>query len=246
MDPNLYPRMAEVEDTHWWFAGRRAICDRLLDRLGLPPDAAILEPGCGTGGNFPMLAQWGHLFAIDADEAALGFAASRNSATLAQGFLPDQIPFTDTPFDLAVMTDVLEHLDDPAGALRAVRARLKPGGWLLMTVPAMPWLWSEHDRTHHHRRRYRAAELRGIVSDAGFAITYLSYYNFVLFAPIALARLAGKLLGRWGAGAADGHDLSMPSSAINRVLFRLFACERQVIGRVRVPIGVSLIVLARA
>src|SRR5216683_2024593 len=69
MDPSLYLRMAEVEDAHWWFASRRAIVDRIIERLGLPPDAAILEPGCGTGGNFPMLARRGRLFAIDADES---------------------------------------------------------------------------------------------------------------------------------------------------------------------------------
>ena len=121
MDPSLYPRMAEVEDAHWWFAARRAICDHLLDRLALPPDAAILEPGCGTGGNFPMLARRGRVFAMDSDESALRFAASRKLAELARGSLPDNIPFGDRLFDLALMTDVLEHLDDPLGSLRAVQ-----------------------------------------------------------------------------------------------------------------------------
>src|SRR3981189_3679196 len=109
MDPSLYPRMAEVEDAHWWFASRRAIVDRILDGLDLPKDAAILEPGCGTGGNFPMLARRGHLFALDADESAVGFAQARGLAQVERGALPDQIPFGDPRFDLVVMTDVLEH-----------------------------------------------------------------------------------------------------------------------------------------
>jgi SAM-dependent methyltransferase len=245
MDPTLYPRMAEVEDTHWWFAGRRAICDRLLDRLDLPPDAAILEPGCGTGGNFPMLARRGRIFAMDADESALRFAASRNQAELARGALPAEIPFAGMSFDLALMTDVLEHLDDPASALRAVHARLKPRAWLLLTVPALAWLWSDHDLTHHHRRRYQASELRGLLVATGFEVNYLSYYNFVLFPAIALARLAGKIVRR--REVANGHhDLKMPPLLVNRMLFELFAAERNVVGKLRLPAGVSLIALAQA
>jgi SAM-dependent methyltransferase len=245
MDASLYPRMAEVEDAHWWFAARRAICDHLLERLALPPDAAILEPGCGTGGNFPMLARRGRVFAMDADDSALGFAASRNLAELAHGTLPENVPFDGRRFDLAIMTDVLEHLDDPLGSLRALHARLKPGGWLLLTVPALPWLWSEHDLTHHHRRRYRAEELRATVAGAGFEVTYLSHYNFILLPAIACARLWGKLR-RGATGAHGGHDLAMPPLPLNRLLLRLFASEHLVIGRLRVPIGVSLIALARA
>jgi SAM-dependent methyltransferase len=245
MDPSLYPRMAEVEDAHWWFAGRRAICDQLLDGLAMPSGARILEPGCGTGGNFPMLARRGKLFAMDADEAALRFAARRQLATLARGSMPDHIPFGETRFDLAVMTDVLEHLDDPAGSLRAVHARLKDGGWILLTVPAIPWLWSEHDLTHHHRRRYRAEELRQLMSGAGFAVSYLSHYNFILLPVIVAARGMGRLFAA-KTGSGGRHDLSMPAPSVNRILLRLFATERHAIGKLRVPLGVSLIVLARA
>lgn len=245
MDPSLYPQMAKVEDTHWWFAARRAICGRLLDRITLPPHAAILEPGCGTGGNFAMLARRGDLFAMDSDQAALRFAAERHPAHLAWGSLPDHIPFGDTQFDLAVMTDVIEHLDNPLAALRAVRARLKKDGWIVLTVPANPWLWSDHDSTHHHRRRYRADELSGIMNDAGFKVVCLTYYNFVLFVPIAAARLFGKLL-RGNSSRTNGyHDLAMPREAINRALYRLFASERYVIGTLPVPFGVSLITLGQ-
>jgi SAM-dependent methyltransferase len=245
MDPALYPRMAAVEDEHWWFASRRAICAHILDRVALPNQAAILEPGCGTGGNFAMLARRGRLYAMDADESALRFAAARGLAELARGSLPGDIPFGDVRFDLAVMTDVLEHLDDEAASLAALRARLKPDGWLLMTVPAMRWLWSDHDATHHHRRRYHAAELRARVGDAGFRIEYLSYYNFILFPAIAAARLMSRI--RSGSGGANGrHDLAMPPRAINSILLRLFSSERHVVGAMRIPVGVSLIVLARA
>lgn len=246
MDPSLYTRMAEVENTHWWFVSRRAICDRMLDRIGLPCDAVILEAGCGTGGNFKMLARRGRLFAVDSDESALRFAASRRLAELAQVSLPGNIPFGDMRFDLVVMTDVLEHLDDELGSLRALRTRLKPGGSLLMTVPAMQWLWSEHDVTHHHRRRYRATELRGLVTAAGFEVAYLTYYNFILFPVIAGVRILQRLRPPPANGASGHHDLSMPSRRMNALLRRLFSSERYVVGALRIPFGVSLIVLARA
>jgi len=246
MDPSLYPRMAEVEDAHWWFASRRAIVDHILDRLDLPADAAILEPGCGTGGNFAILARRGHLFALEADESAIGFARARGLAQVERGALPDQIPFGERRFDLILMTDVLEHLDDEAGALRALRARLRPGGWLLMTVPAMNWLWSDHDVTHHHRRRYGANELGTLVRGAGLDVTYLSYYNFMLFPIIAGARILQRLQQRNRVDVNGRHDLTMPSPPMNAILRRIFSSERHLIGRARVPLGVSLIVVARA
>ena len=245
MDPQLYPRMAAVEDTHWWFVSRRAICERMIDRLNLPRGAAILEPGCGTGGNFAMLSRRGKLYAMDSDETALRFAASRGTAELARGHLPDRIPFDDILFDLVVMTDVLEHLDDEAGSLHAIRARLKPGGWLLLTVPAMQWLWSEHDVTHHHRRRYRASQLRTRVTDAGFTVEYLGYFNFILFPLIAGVRMLQRIVS--SSNGRDGqHDLKLPSPVMNAVLARVFSSERYVIPAVRMPAGVSLLLLARA
>jgi SAM-dependent methyltransferase len=214
--------------------------------LSLPADASILEPGCGTGGNFAMLARRGHLFALDADESAVTFARARGLAQVERGALPAQIPFGDRRFDLIVMTDVLEHLDDEAGALRALRARLRFGGWLLMTVPAIPWLWSDHDVTHHHRRRYGANELRTLVRGAGLDVTYLSYYNFILFPLIAGARILQRLQRRDRAEVNGRHDLAMPSPSINAILQRIFSSERYLIGRTRVPLGVSLIVVARS
>jgi SAM-dependent methyltransferase len=212
----------------------------------LAPDAAILEPGCGTGGNFPILARRGRLFAMDADESGLRLAASRKLAEVALGSLPENIPFGDQHFDLVVMTDVLEHLDDPLGSLRAVRARLNPGGWLLLTVPALPWLWSEQDLTLHHRRRYREGELRATLVEAGFEINYLSHYNFILLPPIACARLCTKLFRDVGTGVHGRHDLKIPPRPLNRILLRLFSSEHYVIGRFHVPVGVSLIALAHA
>ena len=241
MNREIYIQMAEVEDDHWWFAGRRAIVESLLARFGLARDAAILEAGCGTGGNLRMLARRGSVCAMDLDEQACGFARARGIGEVAVGRLPDQIPFGDRCFDLVLMTDVLEHLDDDGAALRALRERLRPGGLLFLTVPAFQYLWSPHDVAHHHRRRYRAGQLRKVVSEAGYDIRYLSYYNFLLFPPILAARSVQRLTGLH----TEDHGLGLPLRPVNWLLRKTFSAERFLLGRASLPVGVSLILLAR-
>jgi SAM-dependent methyltransferase len=242
MDAALYPLMAQVEDTHWWFCSRQAIVASVLSGLGLSPGARILEPGCGTGGNFAMLSRFGEVYAMDADLDACKFAGARKTAKVEQGQLPERVPFEGVSFDLVVMTDVLEHLVRDQDSLTALRERLKPGGWLLATVPAFQWLWSVHDTTHHHQRRYVARDLRALIERSGYSVAYLSYYNFLLFPAIAAARGLGRLRK---SDPQHDHDLRAHSGLVNSILRTVFSSERHAIGRLTVPFGVSLLVVAR-
>jgi SAM-dependent methyltransferase len=244
MERELFPWMARVEEKHWWFASRRAIVESFIERLNLPRGAAILEPGCGTGGNFAMLSRHGRVFAMDSDEDALRFASGSNDAQMARGTLPDGIPFDGAKFDLVLMSDVLEHLDDDSAALRALGLRLKPSGWLVATVPAMQWLWSGHDHAHHHRRRYNARALRGIFERTGYKVVYLGYFNFILFPVIAAARLSDRLRKRDRSGDASNYT-TMPPAAVNALLRRVFSFERHLLEFVRLPFGVSLLIVAQ-
>lgn len=244
MEPGLYPWMADVEEQHWWFASRRAIVERFITRLNLPADAALLEPGCGTGGNFAMLARHGRVFAMDADADALRFATALGKAHVERGSLPDRIPFTGQDFDLILMSDVLEHLDDDVAALRALQHRLKPHGWILITVPAMQWLWSGHDQAHHHRRRYSATTLHRVAQAGGLDVVYLGHFNFILFPVVAGVRLAQRLMNRENAGEASNYT-TMPSPPINTILRRVFSSERHLLQLMTMPFGVSLLMLAR-
>lgn len=238
MDAHVYSEMAALEQQHWWFAARRKILDKLISTLPLPPDAKILEAGCGSGGNLNMLARHGQVYAMETNTQALALAVAKGAGQIAAGRLPAAIPFGDQKFDLIALLDVLEHVDDDAASLSALRTRLKPGGWLLLTVPAYPFLWSRHDELHHHKRRYVARDLRAISEAAGLHIPYLSYFNTWLFPLIAAARLA-----RPGEGSSG--DLTMPSKLTNALLTKIFASERLLLGRVTLPFGVSLLALAR-
>ena len=236
MDAHLYPEMAALEQQHWWFVARREILTKMLTTLPLPTDAQILEAGCGTGGNLAMLARFGQVHGMEANADAIGFANAKNIAEVRAGFLPQDIPFADKQFDLIALFDVLEHLDEDAASLRALRARLKPNGYLIATVPAYPWLWSEHDTVHQHKRRYVAKNLRAQVAAAGFHVTYLSYFNTWLLPLIAALRLVS--------GGKDS-DAAMPSKWLNTLLHKIFASEKFLLGNVTLPAGVSLLVVAQ-
>jgi len=241
MRAELYRQTNALEDHHWWFAARRQIVSHAIRRMAKPPAGArILDAGCGTGGNLAMLGQFGRVTGVEPDETALAFARGRGtSADLVKGMLPDALPFDDATFDLAVLLDVLEHIDDDGAALRRVAAVLKLGGCLLLTVPAFPFLWSGHDELHAHRRRYRRHELAGKIASAGLNVRCVSCFNTWLFPAIAAARLVRRL----GVGGALS-DLFLPPPPVNAFLRALMASERHAIGRISLPVGVSLIVCA--
>lgn len=240
MEPLAYAEMAQFEDRHWWFRGRRTIIDSVLSRLPLSDNADILEVGCGSGGNFATLSRYGRLWAGEMDEGMRHRAERRGIAKDIQGcVLPAEFPFDDRRFDLIALLDVLEHIEDDAGSLRVLRRHLQDDRYLLITVPMHMWLWSSHDTYNHHFRRYSRDELLGRVENAGLEVTFQSYFNTWLFPAVAAARL----LGRW-TGRSEGGDLSMPAPWLNELLYRLFASERYVLPA-RIPLGVSYLVVAR-
>ncbi|MCM0588930.1 MAG: class I SAM-dependent methyltransferase [Gloeotrichia echinulata DVL01] len=239
MESQMYQEMMEVEDKHWWFVARRSIIEQVIRKLNLPADAEIFEAGCGTGGNLAMLSHHGRVYGMELDETARTFASDLKIGEIEPGFLPDNIPFPDKNFDLILLLDVLEHLEQDTASLEALSAKLKPSGWLLITVPAYPWLWSRHDDLLHHKRRYLLNNLRQIVGNAGYNINFASYFNFVLFPLIAMVLLLQKVFNK------GGKEQNIPPKLINQILTFLFGSERYLIGRLSLPFGVSLLLLAQ-
>ncbi|BBD62460.1 hypothetical protein NIES2109_53040 [Nostoc sp. HK-01] len=243
MDKNFYLQYAAVEDQHWWFVGRRRIVEALIRQLKLPKQAKILEAGCATGGNLSMLARYGEVAAMELDETACLLANERRVTTVQQGSLPDKIPFT-SQYDLIVILDVLEHIDDDLAALEALSSRLNPNSWLLITVPAYQFLWSYHDEINHHKRRYTLKKLQRVVKQAGYTVCYGSYFNTWLFPLVAGVRLFKKIL-KIDQKSVASSDLNLPAKPINKFLTFLFASERYFMNRVSLPFGVSVVLLAQ-
>jgi SAM-dependent methyltransferase len=240
MELAAYHSLRDSQDRHWWFVGRRRIVAQLIRRfVRLPAGARVLEAGCGYGGNLAMLGEVGEVEAFEFDDDARAHAATLLRRSVAYGRLPDRVGFENENFDLIAMLDVLEHIDDDVGSLRALGERLAPGGSLLLTVPAVPWLWSDHDVLHQHKRRYTRALLIERLREAGFEVAGVGYFNTLLF-PLALAqRLLARILG-----AAAG-DHSAPPEPINGLLAAIFSLEGRLLGRLPLPIGLSLFAVAR-
>ena len=240
MDRAVFDRMAELDQNHWWFTARRRILEKVIERVVRPPDhARILELGCGTGHNLAMLGRFGQVEASELDDSARALAAKRLGRPIDTAALPDLGMFPANSYDLVALLDVLEHVVDDKGSLDAILTRLKPGGALLITVPANKWMWSAHDVAHHHHRRYRKAEIAKLARDAGFEIVLLSHFNSLLFPLIATVRAIGKLTGREAANDA------LPARPVNAALDRIFGLEAGLIGRLPFPFGVSLVAVLR-
>lgn len=236
MRPEIYKEMAQVQDRHWWFVARRRILDRVITALKLPGDAQILEIGCGPGGNLAMLQGHGQLQALETDPHARELAAELGICPVETGALPEPLPFPSAAFDLVCLFDVLEHIGNDREALQAVAGLLKPGGRILITVPAYAWLWSAHDEAHHHQRRYTASGLEQVARAAGLVPRRLGYFNTLLFPLIAAIRSLQRLTGK----SADS-DAALPSPGLNRLLTAIFGFERHLLPLGTFPFGTSVL-----
>lgn len=235
MEPYLFDKIDKVEEAHWWFAGRREIVLSLIRKKIAKERMEILDAGCGTGGNLKCLTEFGNVTGMDYDETALALASKKGQ--IVKGSLPDALPFSESSFDLITLLDVLEHLDEDENALQALHRLLKPGGFLLITVPAFRFLWSGHDEVNHHKRRYTIRALREKIHRSNFQCIYISYFNIYLFPLIALSRLLKR--------KKIEDDISLPIKPVNSLLRLIFKSERYFIGQARCPFGVSIIALCK-
>ena len=183
MDEDEIRKSAVLEQRHWWYAGRRAMVRREL--AGLPAGRA-LDVGCGMGGNSAVLRDLGwQVAALDFSPAATEAAQARGLAVLRGD--AQHLPFPDGTFDLVMSTDAWEHIEDDALVATEAHRVLRPGGHLLVAVPAGMDLWSGHDVALGHHRRYERAQLVSLVEDAGFRVDDVFGWN-VLLRPVARLR----------------------------------------------------------
>lgn len=234
-------KMYQLEDTYWWFIGRRRLVKALVQRFG-PPDPQIVDVGCGTGGTLDALHDSGVLTGADVSADALQLCRDRGHQRLTQ-CVAEALPFHDGAFDVAICCDVFEHLkDDSEGFAEVVRV-LKPGGIMVISVPALQWLWSEHDVALSHFRRYEKHQIRDLMKVHGLEISKLTYGVGLLFPAVVASRLMGRLVPH--RPRAPHTQVSRLPCMLNQPLLWIQDLETFLIPRWGLPIGASLIAVGR-
>ena len=246
MQQHTYAIMDRVEDTHWWFVGRRAILETFLRGIVAETDAdknvrvppRILDIGCGTGANLEMLAQFGSAEGVDVSDDALEFC--RRKGLKVQKGLAESLPYADETFDVTTALDVVEHLDDDVAGLKEMHRVTRGGGHSLIFVPAFMWLWGVQDDISNHRIRYTKKQIVERIEKAGFTVERATYANFTFFAPILGGRTLMKLTG-----IKPESENNVNVSALNGMFGKLFSAERLWLKRFNFPFGVSIVIQAR-
>jgi SAM-dependent methyltransferase len=250
-DATHVPHLLAVEDRHFWFATRNAVIASFTARLEgrLPSGYRVLEVGCGTGNTLRVLDRVcarGTVVGMDFQIEGLRHARKRTRRPLVQADVRRPPLSRDIDFDIVGMFDVLEHIENDRQVLEALRALTRPGGALLITVPAAPALWSEFDVAVHHRRRYQPADLREKLEAAGFRVEYVSPFMSLLF---PFAWLQRKV--HWRSTPPTGTDALCRDlrvvPGVNALLRLVLTMERPLLrARFHLPFGTSLMAVARA
>lgn len=240
MEKEQYHILYRLEETHWWYLGMRHMVDSLLQRyMDSSRPLRILDAGCGTGGMVKHLQQYGSVAGLDISDEALELCRHRDLSQLARASV-ERLPFVDESFDLLTSFDVLYHkaVVNDRLALGEFYRVLKPGGLLLLRVPAYDWLRGAHDVAVHTRHRYSHRELERKLHSAGFRLQKLTHANAVLFPIAAAKRLVEGTDHSWHM------DLELPPAPINRALEGILFLESALLPKVSLPWGLSLVAVA--
>jgi SAM-dependent methyltransferase len=226
----------DMEDRHWWFRSRRRVIWALVQRANPPSSPRILDAGCGTGRNLMDFQRLGPAEGVDLSPQAVEFCRRRGLDGVREGAI-ESLPFESGRFNLIFATDVIEHLPDDGPALEELQRVAAPSGQLIITVPAYNWLWSQHDTSWHHYRRYTRPRLRERVRAHGWEPIAETYFYSALLPPVAVVRTLQRLRSN-GNGKSDLH---LSPGALNRWLELPVRGEAKLIERgASLPAGVSL------
>jgi SAM-dependent methyltransferase len=245
VETTAYRQFVELEESHFWFVGRRAIFFHLLDRaLAGRRGLRVLDVGCGAGGMLGPLSRYGDVTGIDTSEELVAYCRERGFEKVLTGSAYDP-PVPPGSMDLITLFDTIEHIPDDVRALTECRRRLAPGGLFFISVPAYQFLYANNDRIAHHERRYTATGLRRTLTAAGLEPVKVTYFNTLLFPLILPAVLAKKLRERWSEPDDTTNLTHAVPATVNRVLAATMRSERRLVSRFDLPFGHSIIAMAR-
>ena len=239
MNTAEFDRMFALEQTHWWYRGRRSLVRHALDRFaGAQRPLRVLDLACATGGSMRFLSDYGSIRGIDISEETIRLCRGQGIDTIVRGDAL-ALPFISGHFDVVLALDAFEHFEDDRAAMAEVHRVVRPGGLLVATVPAFMSLWSPHDEAYHHFRRYRRGQFRERLQDAGFVAERMSYSSMLLFLPVLALRRLRALRPRPVEDATSDFAVPMPwfiehlAGLVNRA-------EIAIEKRFDLPFGVSL------
>jgi SAM-dependent methyltransferase len=240
MTPDEQQAMLAADERHWWYRGRRRVLRAQLDRLALPPGARLLDAGCGSGRTLDELARRGRVSGVDASPEAVAVARRRGHRDVRVADVA-ALPFPDATFDLVTCLDVVEHTPDDRATLAELRRVTRPGGLLVVTVPAYQALWSWHDVVNRHFRRYDRATLRAAARAAGWHVMADTHFNGLLLAPAAAVRLVQRRRR-----AHPRSDLDLTPAMLDGLLELPLRLEARLVrAGVALPAGLSLLAVLR-
>jgi ubiquinone/menaquinone biosynthesis C-methylase UbiE len=247
MSPNRLLRATyEAEGRHFWFHGLTRFSEPFIEQaLAGIQRPLILDCGCGTGANMRRLSARGHTVGFDITRVGMAYAREYGQSRLTQASITE-IPFAHETFDLVTAFDVLSCLEetDVGSALTEIHRVLKPGGCLLLNTAAVGLLSGSHAVIGHEVHRATKRALRQVLETTGFRVERLTYTNFTLFPIIAAVRLAQRFVG-FSSPEESGIDIVVPPRPVNLVLTQVLALEARVLQRFDMPIGSSLLGLAK-
>lgn len=243
MDAALYKTLYRLDQTHWWLRARRKVVFDVLDRTAPGPYMRALDIGCGGNiiNTLEIGKRAGSVLGLEISDEAIQFAKKTHPGLLLiKGTWPD-VSLEQT-FNLVAMFDVLEHIEEEVQALQKTEAVLEPGGVLILTLPALNTLWSEHDEYAHHLRRYTKSRVRQLIEEnTTLQIERITYFNILLFPPIFGFRIIKHALGI----RSSTTDFFSVPHWLNQLLELVFGSERFLLRFINFPIGVSILCIAR-
>jgi SAM-dependent methyltransferase len=249
MNPEIYFKDSEIEDSHWWFVVRRKLVKKYLKNIA--KNSLILDVGSSVGSNLRMLKESGfnNYLGIDVSNLAQEFCHKKN---LGEVLIADicQTNFTDNYFDAIIATDVLEHIKNDELAISEMKRILKPDGVLIITVPCFQSLWSNHDYLVMHQRRYRLSEISKKITDQNLKIEESYYFNFLLFLPILVFRKVKNLLMKFDSidkkfNIQNSQDTSFVNKKLDWLLKIIFLIDIKISPIIKPFFGVSAFILVK-